>query len=185
MRAFFNSFDPLVLSDTNEAGDVYEWEAVGKGRCTETAPAFSKPNEGCLSLISTGKSADDSEFLDASPSGEDVFFTTASSLVPQDYGLIDVYDARVGGGFPPSPPTPAPCEGEACVGAASAPSDRTPASSAFRGSGNVREGSPKLRCPKGKREVRRRSKSRCVAKNHRRAHKRRDKRTNHNGRAAR
>jgi hypothetical protein len=53
-------------------------------------------------------------------SGGDVFFTTADSLVPQDTDdNIDVYDARIGGGFP-APPAPPTCSGDACQGPLSA-----------------------------------------------------------------
>ncbi|HWL50125.1 MAG TPA: hypothetical protein VNT92_09630, partial [Acidimicrobiia bacterium] len=182
-RLFFNSFDALVLGDTNGRQDVYEWEAPGSGDCTEEAPTFSEPNGGCLSLISSGQSAEDSEFFDASASGSDVFFATQSSLLVQDYGLVDVYDARVNGGFPPPPVPPPACEGEACQGTPSPPDDPTPASAAFEGAGNVAEGRPG-RCAKGK--VRRRG--RCVAKKQRKRAKRaqqRHKRANHNGRAGR
>jgi hypothetical protein len=94
--------------------------------------------DGCLSLISSGKGGGDAEFLDASASGSDVFFTTASSLVPQDPGLIDIYDAREGGGFPPPAAEKPPCEGEACQSPPAAPQDPTPASSGFEGQGNIK-----------------------------------------------
>lgn len=178
-RVFFNSFDSLVPGDSNGKKDVYQWEAPGSGDCTETDPSFSAANGGCISLISSGQGGEDSEFLDATPTGSDVFFTSQSSLVPQDYGLRDVYDARVNGGFPPPASPPPPCEGEACQNASAAPNDPTPASSAFVGPGNVREGHGPKPCRKGK--VRR--KGRCVAKKHRRAHK--HQRANSNGRAAR
>src|SRR6476619_1406535 len=94
-RLFFESYEPLVLADTNGKRDVYQWEAVGKGSCTEASGAFSESAGGCVSLISSGKSPLDSEFADASPSGNDVFFRTASSLItPLDPGQFDVYDAR-------------------------------------------------------------------------------------------
>ena len=39
-----------------------------------------------------------------SPSGSSVFFVTSQGLVPQDTdGLDDVYDARLGEGFPAVP----------------------------------------------------------------------------------
>ena len=141
-RIFFESYDALLPADSNGRMDVYEWEAVGAGGCTEGAPDYFAQNGGCLYLISSGAGAGASNFADASPSGDDVFFTTASSLVQQDYGLIDVYDARVGGGFPPPPPGAAPCEGDACQPAPSAPDSITPSSSSFHGAGNVAPASP-------------------------------------------
>jgi hypothetical protein len=136
---FFNSYDALVPGDTNGKEDVYEWEAPGEGDCTKQRSAFSEANEGCLYLITSGQSAEDAEFFDATPSGSDVFFATQSSLLVQDYGLTDVYDARVNGGFPAPAGQPAGCEGEACQGTPAAPNDPTPASSSFQGAGNVTE----------------------------------------------
>jgi DNA-binding beta-propeller fold protein YncE len=179
-RVFFNSFDPLVLADTNGKQDVYEWEAAGTGGCTSNSPSYLSSSEGCLSLISSGQSPGDSEFLDASPTGSDAFFTTVESLLGQDYGLIDVYDARIGGGFPPPPNPPAACEGEACQGPLTPPNDPTPASAAFHGAGNLRE-EPKARCAKGKA----RRKGRCgSAKKHKSAAKSKHK-ANHERRAGR
>jgi hypothetical protein len=137
-RLFFDSYGPLLPSDTNGKADVYQWEAPGSGDCTQGSPAFSPQNDGCLSLISSGKSPEDSGFLEATPSGSDVFFTTLSSLVVQDYGLTDVYDARVGGGLPPPLGAAPGCEGEACQGPPAPPNDPTPASSAYQGPGNPR-----------------------------------------------
>ena len=49
-------------------------------------------------------------------SGEDIFFTTADQLVPQDGDTQqDVYDARANGGFSSLPAVPA-CEGDGCQG---------------------------------------------------------------------
>ena len=51
---------------------------------------------GCVGLISSGESEHESAFLDASESGDDVFFLTAQQLAPQDIDTnFDVYDARV------------------------------------------------------------------------------------------
>jgi DNA-binding beta-propeller fold protein YncE len=173
-HVFFNSFEALVLADVNGKQDVYEWTAQGAGGCAGDSAAYVESSAGCLSLISSGQSSADSELLDASPGGQDVFFTTAEGLVTQDYGLVDAYDAREGGGFPPPPSPPASCEGEACQNTPEPPNDPTPASAAFQGAGNVREEPTSARCAKGK--VRR--KARCVkshkakkktAKTHRRA----------------
>jgi hypothetical protein len=172
-QLFFESFEALVSRDTNGHQDVYEWErAATEKECTEQigGERFIASQEGCLSLISSGKGGGDAEFLDASADGSDVFFTTAASLVPADPGLIDVYDAREGGGFP-APAAPAPsCEGEACQSPPAAPNDPTPASSSFQGPGNVHEAPAKPKCKKGK--VRRHGK--CVKKhrNHKRTHHR-------------
>ena len=53
--------------------------------------------------------------IDVSLDGEDLFFTTGVSLLPQDPAQIDVYDARVGGGFPqPAPPPPCDVDADNC-----------------------------------------------------------------------
>jgi hypothetical protein len=159
-RLFFNSTDALVARDTNGRADVYQWEAPGEGRCTTASPSYSPRNGGCVALISSGLSGRDSEFVDASPSGDDAFFATLSNLVAADYDLIDIYDARVGGGFPPPPPAPLECEGEACQTPPPAPAPPAPASSGYPASDNVSP--PKGRCPKGRHRVRQGGKARCV-----------------------
>jgi hypothetical protein len=182
-RVFFNSFDALVLRDTNGAKDVYQWQAAGSGNCDAQSSAYVSISDGCLSLISSGQSPTDSELIDASASGNDVFFTTVEGLLPQDFGLIDVYDARVEGGFPSPSSAPAACEGEACQGPLQAPNDPTPASSTFEGAGNVKgETKAKGRCAKGKA----RRKGRCVAnKPRKRAQRRSQRRANHDRKAER
>ena len=137
-RLYFESSDALTPRDGNGVGDVYEWEAPGTGSCVgEDAPGYSALNEGCVNLISSGQSPRAAEFVDADPSGHDVFFSTLSGLLPQDYGLLDIYDARIGGGFPQPPAPPAPCEGDACQSPPEAPNDPTPASAAFKGAGDA------------------------------------------------
>jgi hypothetical protein len=181
-RLFFESFDALLPRDTNGKADVYEWQqAGGQEECgKEGADLFVASAGGCLSLISSGQSPIDSEFADASPDGSNVFIRTASSLLPQDPGLVDIYDARVNGGFPQPPSPPVACEGEACQGPPAPPNDPTPASSTFQGGGNVKESKP--RCARKK--IRR--KGRCVPrKSHKRANRTHQKRANHKRRAAR
>jgi hypothetical protein len=120
-RLFFDSGDALVPGDVNGKQDVYEY--VG----------------GRASLISSGTSGSDSIFLDASPSGSDVFFNTASRLVAQDTDeKLDIYDARINGGFPAPAPPPPPCAGEACKQPpAGLPGDQTPGSAGIAGTGNL------------------------------------------------
>lgn len=161
-RLFFNSYDSLLPRDTNGAMDVYEWETAGAGGCDSQDPSYFAQNGGCLYLISTGKSPFESEFWEASPDGDNVFFTTESSLVPRDTGSVDLYDARVGGGFP-VPIVKAPCEGEACQSPPPPPELPGGASATYSGPGDPPRGN-KSRCPKGKRKVRRAGKTRCVEK---------------------
>jgi hypothetical protein len=118
-RVFFDSFDMLVPQDTNGKMDVYEYE------------------DGQVHLISGGTSDTDSLFTDASPSGGDVFFTTAQQLVGQDQdSRVDLYDARVNGGFPFAQPVS--CAGEGCRSApAGPPVLGVPGSATFSGVGNL------------------------------------------------
>jgi hypothetical protein len=116
-RLFFDSKDALALQDTNGRPDVYEWEAGGEGSCAKPA--------GCISLISSGRDPEASQFIDASAPGSDVFFLTDGSLVPSDPGSYDVYDAREGVGFPVAA-TPIPCNGDACQPLPSPPEDPVP-----------------------------------------------------------
>jgi hypothetical protein len=172
-RFFFTAYDGLVAADTNGKADVYQWERVGAGDCQQSDPSFSPLSGGCLALISSGESPTDSLLVDSSPTGHDVFFTTNSSLLPQDPGLIDVYDARERGGFPAPIRPAAACEGEACQGPLSPPNDPTPASSSFHGAGNVKE-----------KAARKKHKKKAHKKKRKQA-KKQGKRANKKGRAGR
>lgn len=124
-RLFFESDDELVIHDTNSAPDVYQWEADGAGDCDVEI--------GCVDLISSGRSIEGAGFVDASADGADAYFVTEESLVPSDPeptssvvpGSNDLYDARVGGGFP-VPSKPIPCIGDACQSLPAPPDDPTP-----------------------------------------------------------
>lgn len=108
-RVFFDTRDALVTRDTNGKRDVYEYDAA----------------TGKLSLISTGRSDSDSLFVEATPNGSDVFFTTRQQLVGIDSDqAVDLYDARIDGGIAAQNPSPiVACTGEACLpGAAPQPS---------------------------------------------------------------
>ncbi|HYP56115.1 MAG TPA: hypothetical protein VEQ41_07435 [Solirubrobacterales bacterium] len=139
-RVFFESLEALVPRDTNGTWDVYQWEEPGKGSCSTSDATYGETSKGCVDLISSGQSPAKSTFLDADPSGDNVFFGTQSSLVGSDFGLSDVYVARVGGGFPEPAPTPE-CEGEACQSPPPAPEPKRPASAGHTGLGNVRPAS--------------------------------------------
>jgi hypothetical protein len=143
-RLFFDATDPLSPQATNGQQNVYEWEEDGTGSCGATG--------GCVSLISDGKSVDGSSFIDASTSGNDVFFITRSQLVSQDTDqLVDLYDARVGGGLPSPSAPPAPCSGEGCrPAAASAPAPLSLVTSLSGPSGNLRPAASTKSKPKAK-----------------------------------
>lgn len=116
-RVFFDSTDKLTVADTDGEPDVYEWEAAGEGDCQR--------QPGCVSLISSGRALEGATFIDASADGADAYFLTDESLVGADPGSIDLYDARVGGGFP-EPPKPIPCIADACQALPPTPEDPDP-----------------------------------------------------------
>ena len=164
-RVFFDSGDRLVSGDRNSVNDVYEWEAPDPSEpadtCTTASSAYVPSSGGCLYLISSGApGAGPSWFGDADEKGKNVFLFTDRQLVAQDRDqLVDVYDARVGGGIAAQQQAAAsePCESaESCHGSAAPTSPpQSPATSTFAGAGNVK---PAPRCAKGK--VRRNG--RCV-----------------------
>jgi hypothetical protein len=142
-KLFFESFEQLLPRDINHTGDVYEWQQAEDAKACEEAGAelYAAKSGGCLSLISSGQDEVDSEFADASADGSDVFIRTASSLVPQDPGQVDVYDVREGGGLPTPPlpgsacetaQNPAPCP----QGALAPPAVPSPASASGKSTGN-------------------------------------------------
>jgi hypothetical protein len=188
-RLFFTTLDGLVPADTNGQQDVYEFEREGAGTCDAASEALEPQSRGCAFLISGGTSDDHSYFVDASADGGNVFFSSPQRLLPADEDEnYDVYDARIGGGFPPPPVPPPPCEGETCKPAAVGGSSlAAPSSDGFHGEGNVVGGrKPPRHCPKGKRAVRKKGKVRCVSRRHHKHHHRHHHKRAHNtGRAAR
>ncbi len=121
LRVFFDSNDALVRQDINHTRDVYEYES------------------GRVFLLSSGTAPEGAEFVDASTSGNDVFFLTRQALVRGDTDqLVDMYDARVDGGII-EPVPPPPCEDESCKPEISAqPVFTTPSGSAvFKGAGTI------------------------------------------------
>jgi hypothetical protein len=144
-RLFFESPDALVPSDTNGTWDVYEFEPQGTGSCTSGSSLFQAALGGCVGLISSGGSKEESVFLDASETGDDVFFLTTAGLVSQDGdGLFDVYDAHVCSGavpcLPVAPVLPPECSTSDSCKAAPSPQPAgfgAPASQTFSGAGNT------------------------------------------------
>jgi hypothetical protein len=139
-RLFFQSPDPLVSGDNNGQLDVYEWEqqatpseaAAGESSCTQAA--------GCVFPVSDVAGNNPSYFMDASPTGENIFIETADELVPSDTDTReDVYDVRVDGGFPVTPAVPVCASGDACKPPVSPQPGvfAAPASATFSGPGDT------------------------------------------------
>jgi hypothetical protein len=152
-RLFFDSFDSLVPQDTNGKADVYEYEPERVGSC--------EGQDGCVSLISSGTSGEESALLDASGTGrggeegEDVFFLTAARLTAQDYDTsFDVYDAHACSSAvscPNEPVSPPECSsGDSCKAAPSLQPAifGAPASATFSGAGNLPAPPPAAVAPK-------------------------------------
>jgi hypothetical protein len=139
---FFNSPDTLVPHAVNGQENVYEYGPEGVGGCGKAA--------GCVSLISSGASKQESAFADASASGNDVFFITSSRLVSLDYdNSNDIYDAHLCTASVPCRPEPPvsrpPCEtGDSCK-APPTPQPGIfgpPPSATFVGAGNAAQPAP-------------------------------------------
>ena len=146
-RVFFSTSEPLVHQDTNGVGDAYQYD----------------PATGDVTLLSSGTGTTNSAFVDASPSGNDVFIATRQKLVGTDRDtFVDIYDVRVDGGYPEPRSVPAPCEGEACQPPGTTPPTAASVASTASGPGNLkttgpkpnrciaRHGAKKTRCAKSK-----------------------------------
>jgi hypothetical protein len=158
----FASPEKLSGEDENDTWDAYAWR------------------EGEIELLTAGTGdfgipGDSGRQVSISPSGRDVFFATRAALVGADTNnALDLYDARVGGGFPEAG-RPQGCEGgEACQGPPPAAPAASSAGSEASGSGNPAAPPGPPRCPKGKV----RKQGRCV-KPHRHGKKKHHHRHHH------
>jgi uncharacterized membrane protein len=119
---FFMSRAALTPQAVNGSRHVYEY------------------HNGQVALISDGQDGqgEGAGLLGIDASGENVFFRTVDSLVPQDTDTqTDIYDARIGGGFP-APVPPVGCSGDGCLGSPSvAPTLLTAGSVTQSGGGNL------------------------------------------------
>jgi hypothetical protein len=133
-RLYFDSADSLSPFDSNNGvEDVYQYEPGGVGDCERA--------EGCVNLVSSGRGAYDSNFLGADATGKNVFFTTRDRLVAADHdGLLDLYDAREGGGIQSQGEAVrnGECHGEACQPSTTGGTGQpVPSSLSFEGPGNL------------------------------------------------
>jgi hypothetical protein len=175
-KVFFTSPDALVPQDTNGRLDAYEYDVAS----------------GTSHLLSDGRDPSDSYFMSASPSGNDAFLLTRGQLVRGDTdNNYDLYDARVGGGFPdPAPPPPA-CTGDGCRPPESAPpATVTPGTGPITDDGNLpskrvakRKPKPKP-CHKGFVRKKVHGKTKCVKVKKPKRHKATRARLTHAPRAA-
>jgi hypothetical protein len=98
---FFETGERLAPEDMDgTTSDVYEFDTqAGKAR-----------------LISSGKGGSfGAYFLDAGTDGRDAFFITRDRLNGWDVdNQVDLYDARLGGGFPDPPSARPTCSGDDC-----------------------------------------------------------------------
>ncbi len=183
-RLFFNSPDTLVPRATNGVEDVYEFEPAGVGDCSAGAASGSTvyvaSSGGCVGLISSGISSQESAFFDASENGDDAFFVTAAKLVASDYDNgYDVYDAHVcsseGVVCSSESVLSPPCSsGDSCKGAPSPQPEifGAPPSATFSGTGNLIEpkAKPKVK-PKTKHKVAKKTKKKKRSRGARKAQK--------------
>jgi hypothetical protein len=154
-RLFFNSSDALAPQDVNGNEDVYEWEPAGVGACTSASSTFTAATGGCVGLVSSGRAAGESAFIDASETGGDVFFLTGERLARTDTDTaLDLYDAHVcTGASDCAPETEAPPVCGTADSCRAAPSGQpsifgVPASATFSGPGNLTPEAPAA--PRGK-----------------------------------
>ena len=129
-RVFFTG-PPFASERTTDTPDnkVYEWEADGDGTCDVSS--------GCTYRISSARNSGADVFLAVDASGDNVYFATTRRLVATDGdNLMDVYDARVDGGFT-ALAVPTACTSHCRSEAVEGPVTPGLVSSVTGGSGNV------------------------------------------------
>jgi len=109
--------------------------------------------DGAVHAISNVAGGYESFFMDASASGENVFFGSADQLLPQDRSNnVVVYDARVDGGFSVAAAAPSCDSADSCKSPES-PQPAiygAPSSATFSGAGNPAPSPPPLAVVKPK-----------------------------------
>jgi hypothetical protein len=152
----FESSDGLTPGALN--GDLveipYEFElAEANGEVKKSVAKYYAENvyeyhDGGVYLISDGQDTSMSSnateapksavrLRGMSPSGDNIFFETADRLVPQDLDTaIDLYDARIDGGFPAPVSLLPSCTSDACQGQLSASPTLLSPGSEFQAGGN-------------------------------------------------
>jgi len=136
----FSSQERLAAEDVNRGYDVYEWNHGRRRPITDGATQF--PSQGAfLAPRPYGMDA----------SGENIFFTVDDPDLTgyEEDGFVNLYDARVGGGFPRPQPISG-CSEEGCQGPLQPnPAPPSIGSVSFNGGGNLAKRPPR-RCRRGK-----------------------------------
>jgi len=120
----FESPDGLTPQALNGFEGEFEWHTEEEsGRERYLAENVYEYHDGNVYLISDGQDTAQREKTSAvhlmgmSASGRDIFFSTADGLVSQDVDSgLDLYDARIEGGFPAPASVLPSCSGDACQG---------------------------------------------------------------------
>jgi hypothetical protein len=138
-QVFFDTADPLTEAVRNQQPNVYLQSNV------------YEYEDGRVHLLSSGTSDAPSYFYEASADGKDAYLIGAQALTPGASGAeYSVYDAKVDGGFPGSPPATG-CQGESCRGATTQPAAASsPATSGFSGPSEGPDHAQKPVCRKGR-----------------------------------
>ncbi|MFL5844264.1 MAG: hypothetical protein ACJ762_06180 [Solirubrobacteraceae bacterium] len=115
-RVFFSSPDALTTGAVDGKTNIYAWER-GTTRLLNTGPADIGAGTPDANAATAGDERP--RIVGASASGDDVFIATISGIDPSDTDAVfDLYDFRIGGGFPLPPAAAAPCDpvADACQG---------------------------------------------------------------------
>jgi hypothetical protein len=130
-RLYFYSYDPLAAGAVEGDRNLYQWEAGQVSLIAAEPAGVLRVHGNALGSFFGGSDAD----------GSDVYFATPQRLIgaaPADGW--NVYDARVGGGFPEAAPSAPPCdaaaEGACNGGGAGVPAPAGVATSTFVGPTN-------------------------------------------------
>jgi len=132
LRVVFTMHDALTPGAVEGNQNIYLWD------------------RGALTLLDSGMFSVPTFFLSGdrnptpyvvgmSPTGDDVFIRTPSKFVAADIdGMKDLYDFRVGGGFPDAPGPGTPCDvlGDGCQGGGAGQTGGTVVSDKPAGDGN-------------------------------------------------
>ena len=147
----FASAEPLSPTDGNGEPDAYLWnDGHALGSVAPLVPGFEY-----------GQNIPGRASIDGS--GHDIYIQTGARLNPSDVDFAgDIYDVRIGGGFPQRQEG---CTGELCQSPGSTPPVTSPSpTDQPNGEGNIKPPKP---CPKGR--VRKKN-GRCVKKHSAKKH---------------